>query len=143
MTDTVHGGSFIIARKLFSSNIWTRPPLCLKLWLWIIGQANHTDHEKGQHTYRRGDFATTYEKIIKALAYRENRRVIFPTIKQVRLILAWLESQGMITVKPIRVNYLPNKGRDKVQTGAYVGLLISVVNYDTYQAPKTYKGRDK
>lgn len=143
MTNAVFGGSFIVARKLFASDIWTRPPLYLKLFLWIIGQANHANRQEGQTLYRRGDFSTTYEKIINALSYRENRRVISPTIKQVRLILAWLQAQGMIVVSPIRKNQLPNRGRPMVQTGAYLGLLISVVNYDTYQVLEAYKGRDK
>jgi hypothetical protein len=154
MDERVPGGAFLIARKIFNSAIWSKPPLYLKVWLWILGQASYTDHTAQGQNFRRGEFVTTREKIIKANGYRHNRRVIFPTLKQVRDILSWLVSEGMIIVEPIRGWDLKNTemqgperlGRTRADTGsrtwAYLGILISVVNYESYQTIDTYTRAD-
>ena len=100
--EAIHGGSFLLARRLFQSAIWLKAPLYLKVWVWIIGRANYAECRKDGETYGRGELVTTYDEIIKAAAYYHNKKHIFPTVKQVRLILAWLEREGMIKVEPIR-----------------------------------------
>jgi len=152
MTDKekhIPGGSFIIARKLFRSEVWLKDPLYLKAWLWILGQASHSDHERNGHKYKRGEFATTYDEVIKSISYYHNRQHIIPTVKQARVILKWLESQSMIQVIPIKrpISQVHNSfltGADpRARTGAYLGIKIVVVNYDTYQDSTSYRGRDK
>ena len=143
MSEHVAGGGFTVARKMFRSNIWLKPPLYLKVWLWIIGRASHSDHKKNNHTYKRGEFVTTYDEIIKATAYRFNRRYIFPTLKQIRMILEWLESEGMIIVRPIKDSERLTRADTRVRTRAYVGLRIFVIKYDTYQNLESYRGRHK
>jgi hypothetical protein len=101
------------------------------------------DHEKGGHKYKRGEFVTTYDEIIKATAYHKNRQHIFPTIKQIRIILKWLESEGMILVKPLKSGPCLTGADTTAQTRAYVGLKIIVMNYNGYQDPESYKGRHK
>ena len=146
--DFIPGGSFNIARQIFSSEIWLKPPLYLKVWIWIIGQANHADRTKNNRTYRRGELITIYEDIIKGIAYYFNRSHIMPTLKQVRIILQWLESEGMIILEPLRANdpterltRADPRADLKTRTRAYLGIRISVINYNTYQDLKSYKGR--
>lgn len=148
MNQQIPGGGFIVARKLFESEIWIKPLIYLKVWVWILGHANHSDCEKYGRTYSKGELLTTYNKIIQAMGYHQNYKTIFPTIKQVRIILDWLQSQGMINVKAIRKNF--PAGADptadptadlKARVGAYVGIKIVVVNYSTYQEFDNYKGR--
>ena len=143
MSGHVVGGGFIVARKMFQSNIWLKHPLYLKVWVWIIGRANHSDRKKNNHTYKRGEFVTTYDELIKAASYYFNRSLIFPTLKQIRNILSWLESEGMIIVEPIRDSELPTGADTRVRTRAYVGVKIIVIKYDTYQDLESYKGRHK
>jgi len=145
MNDPIPGGHFLVARKIYRSKIWLKHPFYLKIFLWIIGNASHADHVKNGRKYKRGELITTYDEIIKSAAYYFNRQHIVPTLKQVRTILEWLESEGMIIVEPLRSNdpdHLNNLGTPMDRTGAYVGLRIIVVNYDTYQDSKSYKGRD-
>ena len=142
----IPGGSFLIARALFQSAIWTKPPQYLKLFLWLIGRAAFQDgHTFQGHTLKRGQLVTSYSKISEALAYHANRRIIKPTLKEIRLILAWLESERMIICEPLNYGTLPNKGKQRGKpqdrTGAYLGLLISVINFDSYQDLESYKGR--
>jgi hypothetical protein len=144
----VPGGSFMIARKLFSSGIWTREPLYLKLWVWIIGQASYEPRVMKGQECRRGEFITTYHEVIKASSYYRNKVHIIPTLKQVRIMLTWLEMQGMIRVEAIKTNF-PTGADTRAGTGAdpkeitraYLGIKIIVSNYDLYQNPETYKGR--
>jgi hypothetical protein len=144
MSKNIHqGGGFTIARKIFHSNIWLKQPLYLKVWIWIIGRASYMDHERRGHKYKRGEFVTTYDEIIKATAYRHNRRHVFPTIKQIRIILKWLEAEGMISVKPLKSGPFLTGADTGARTRAYIGLKIVVINYDSYQDLESYKGRHK
>jgi len=111
---------------------------------WIVGHAAFEDgHTFKGHVLMRGQLITTYAAIADAMAYCFNRAIVKPSVKEVRVILLWLQSEGMITVKPLIDGTSANKGRPTDLTRAYVGLLISIVNYDTYQDYKSYKGRDK
>lgn len=58
-------------------------------------------------------------------------------------MLSWLQSEGMILMKPIAGGTLPNKGRPNDLTRAYIGLIVFVINYNTYQNIESYKGRHK
>jgi uncharacterized phage protein (TIGR02220 family) len=144
MTDPIPGGCFLLANKIFQSAIWRKHPWLLHVFIWFIGKAAYQDGYifKG-HVLRRGQLITTYGDIADALAYQFNRAIIKPTQKEIRIMLLWLKSEGMILMKPLIDGTLTNKGRPIELTRAYIGLLITVINYDTYQDLKNYKGRDK
>ena len=40
----INGGYTLLPRKLFASGIMRKPPLYLKLWVWMISQASHKNH---------------------------------------------------------------------------------------------------
>lgn len=143
MAESIPGGGFVVARKIFLSKIWLKHPLYLKAWIWILGRASHSDHEKAGHVYIRGEFVTSHKDIIKACEYRLNRRRIIPTLKQIRTILEWFQAEGMITIEPISQGH--TTGADtgaypQELTRAYIGIKIIVENYNTYQDLKSYKG---
>jgi len=140
VTTMIVGGAFLLARVIYLSRIWLKPPLFLKVFVWLIGNANYSDQEKNGRLYKRGELTTTYAELINAMRHYENRATISPTIKQIRIILAWLESEGMILVSPLQIERLT--GADPTAyTRAYVGIKIAIVNYDTYQSQENYKGR--
>jgi hypothetical protein len=157
----IPGGSFLVARKIYKSRVWLKPPFYLKAWLWILGNANHSDRQGGGYNYKRGELVTTYDEMIKGIAYYYRNAFRYPTLKQVRTILNWLKTEGMIKVNPLRRNegqsegglnldradlgadLDPGKRADpKARERAYVGIKISVVNYDTYQVLDNYKRAD-
>jgi hypothetical protein len=138
----IPGGNFKIARKIYDSRLWLKPPLFLRVWIFILGKANHSDNEKNGIVYKRGELITTYDQIIKGVSYIENKKRIFPTIKQIRVILAWLESEKMILVNPLQA-LLPTGADPTAHTRAYLGIRIVVINYDTYQRDQNYKGRHR
>jgi hypothetical protein len=141
--DHIPKGGFIIARKIFESNIWIKDPLYLKVWIWIIGRANHSDNYKNGRHYKRGEFVTSYNEIIKATSYYHNRSHITPSLKKIRIILKWLQNEGMILVKPLKSGLGLTGADPTARTRAYVGIRIIVINYRAYQAFDNYKGRDK
>jgi len=120
-TATIPNGNFRIARKLFESKIWLKEPLYIKLWIYLLGEANHSDRERNGLLYKRGEVTTTYDKIIKGLSYYYNREHIVPTLKNVRVMLQWLKSEGMIILKPLRAE-LPTGADPRAHTGAYLGI---------------------
>ena len=133
-----------MSRKVFDSAIWGKPPQYYRLLSWLIGKAVFRDgHTFKGHVLKRGELLTTHGEIADALSYRLNRAIIRPTVKEIRIMLSWLQSESMILVKPLTGGTLPNQGRPKDLTRAYIGILIFVINYDTYQDSKSYKGRDK
>jgi hypothetical protein len=143
MSELIPEGGFIVARKIFKSDIWIKDPLYLKVWIWIVGKANHSDNKKKGKTYKRGEFVTTYNDIIKDTSCFYNRKHIFPSIKQIRIILKWLESEGMILVEPLKSGLGLTGADPTARTRAYVGIKITVINYDTYQDFKNYRGRHR
>jgi hypothetical protein len=143
MSEQIPEGGFIVARKIFKSGIWIKDPLFLKVWIFIVGKANHSDNEKKGKTYKRGEFTTTYDNIIKSTSYYHNREHIFPSLKKIRIILKWLESEGMILVEPLKSGLGLTGADPTARTRAYVGIKITVIKYDTYQDLDNYKGRDK
>lgn len=144
MTDQIPGGHFLMSRKVFDSAIWKKPPQYYRLLSWLIGKAVFRDgHTFKGHVLKRGELITTYGEIADTLTYHLNRAIKKPTLKEIRIMLSWLQSESMILVKPLTGGTLPNKGRPKDLTRAYIGLLIFVINYDTYQDSKSYKGRHK
>jgi hypothetical protein len=134
-------GCFLVARRIFNSAIWRRDPLYLKIFLWIIGCANYAPVKKKGYLYRRGELCTTYKEIMESNVYVHNNRLYTPSLKKVRLVLSWLAAQGIIIANPLR----PQLGRAGADPGAdpraYVGLLIRVINYESYQNLDCYQGR--
>jgi hypothetical protein len=142
VAEKIPGGGFTIARQIFYSKIWMKDPLYLKIWIWIIGRASYENHEKNGRYYKRGQFVTTYDEIIRSNSHYHNRRHIIPTLKQIRIILAWLQSEGMILVKPLKSEPCRTGADSGARTRAYVGLKITVRNYNIYQDLTSYTGAE-
>lgn len=137
-------GHVLLSRMVYSSPIWKRSPQYFRLWTWFIGKASFADgHVFKGHVLKRGELITTYGEIAEALAYHHNRAVLKPSQKEIRIMISWMESENMILAKPLITGTSPNQGTHPVFTRAYVGLLVSIVNYDTYQDSNGYKGMDK
>jgi len=152
--DMIPGGCFFIARKIFKSEIWLKHPFYFKAWLWILGQANHADRKKDNRAYKRGELITTYDEIIKGVAYYYRHRLVFPSVQQIRDILKWLQSEEMIEVQPLcqtrhkifgDTTDLGTDPKAEERTDpqrkekTYLGIKIIVMNYDTYQTLDNYK----
>lgn len=122
MTEKIQGGYIILARKLLGSEIMAKPPLYLKLFIWMLLQASFKEHGD----LKRGQFFTSLEKMRKAMGHKRGFMEIKPSIKEIRGILQFLTISRMIVTR---------KGTH--------GSLITVLNYDHYQDFLNYEGHNE
>lgn len=118
----IQGGYIILARKLLRSEIMEKPPLYLKLFVWMLLQASHTEHGK----LKRGQLFTSLEKMRKAMAWKIGYRAVMPTLKEIRCAYESLTKGKMIGI-----------------TKVTHGMVITILNYDFYQDWKNYEGHDE
>ena len=119
MTDQrIDRGFILLARKLESSEIMNKPPLYVKLWVWMLMQASHKDHG----SLKRGQFFTTYNQMRRAMSWEVGGRIETPTTKQIRTAVDFLSEKSFV-------------GRLKVTQG----LVITILNYDFYQTASNYE----
>jgi len=110
------GGKFIIHRNILSSDIWNKPHHFLKIWIWIIANANWKTIRRGGKTFNRGELHTHYEDIIRENEWLIGWRVERLTKREVFRVLDFLRKTQRITTRK-----------------ATRGLWIKVLNYDYYQ----------
>ena len=116
--EPIAGGFILLSRKLIKSGIMEKPPLYLKLWVWMLMQASFKDHGN----LKRGQFFTSYKKMQKAMAHKSGYRTEKPSIKELRGVAEFLTEVRMVgTMKVLH------------------GTVITVLNYDYYQNMANYE----
>jgi hypothetical protein len=133
----IPGGYILLSRKLIESKIMKKPPLYLKVWVWLLLKAQHEPY-KGLN---RGEWVTSIPEIQEAMSWMIGYRKITPTYKQIRDVLDWLRN-------PHEGTYEGNtKGNTKDgmigTTKVTHGIKVKIVNYDFYQDPKNYEGHNE
>lgn len=133
----IPGGFILLSRKIIESEIWQKPPLYLKVWIYLLSAAQHKDYKK----LRRGQVRASIPEIIEACSWKVGFRTERPTKDQIYQILSWFRDAGggsheadtRATVKATMVTTMR----------ATHGLLINVDNYWFYQDPKNYESNDE
>jgi hypothetical protein len=116
--DVIHGGYILLARKMFDSWLMDKPPLWLKLWIWMLGQANWKDRNQ----LKKGQFVTTFQEMREAMGYMVGYRKTLPTRAEIRKPYEAFTKNHMIShTKSIR------------------GVVITIENYSKYQGFKSYE----
>lgn len=115
----IQGGYIIVSKKILKSGIFEKPPVYMKLWLWMLCRANY--REKNNLT--RGEFVTNIKEMQEAMSYMVGYRKETPTAKEIRGAYDFLVKGSMIvTAKVTR------------------GMKITICNYSFYQDIKNYEG---
>lgn len=115
-------GAFVISRSIFESDIWYKPPEYLKIWLYLIGKANHKGRKYRGYYCERGQYFCNYEELRGQLDYKIgycNKKYGDFAPKN---LMKYLRSSLMVTTL--------KKPR---------GLLITITNYDSYQNLSNYE----
>jgi hypothetical protein len=120
----IPGGFILLARRTADSGIMCKPPLYLKVWVWLLMRANYSDHGG----LLPGQLRTSVPEICRAAEYRSGNRVERPTQKQVRGVLAYLKSPNGKNRGGAMIRVDPEQN----------GVLVSVENYVYYQNPANY-----
>lgn len=114
----VAGGYILLARKLFESEMMNKPPLYFKLWGWMLARAMWKDGDK----LKRGQFVTSISEMQQAMSYRVGWRREVPTRDEIRSAYETFTKTLMITT-----------------TKTTRGMVITILNYDTYQNAQSYE----
>jgi hypothetical protein len=129
----IPGGYIIISRKIVESEIWDKPPLYMKVWIYLLTQAQHGEYKK----LKRGQLFTSIPEIIEACSWKVGYRTVKPTKDQIYQVIDWLRSGSESS----------HEGETKATmittTKATQGLLINVDNYSFYQHSKNYESNDE
>lgn len=118
----VSGGYLLLARILFDSWLMERPPLYIKLWVWMLNSANWKDHGK----LKRGQFLTSIREMREAMSYKVGYRKKVPTVDQIRSAYEAFTKASMITT-----------------TKTTRGMVVTVLNYERYQDFKSYEAHSE
>ena len=132
------GGYILISRKLIESEIWNKPPLYVKVWLYLLIRAQHSDYKD----LKRGQLWTSIDEIREACSYNVGFRKVTPTKKEVWSILEFLRNPK--NGNNLRNPYEGTAKETMVETtkGTH-GILVTICNYNVYQTPKNYEGNDE
>jgi hypothetical protein len=126
-------GYILLSRKLIDSKIWQKPPLYLKIWVYLLLKAQHQQYKN----LKRGQLRVSIPEIQAAMTYKIGYRTEQPTKKQVWCVLEWLRN--------------PDEGITKGATkepmiettkGTH-GMLVNILNYNLYQDPKNYESNNE
>lgn len=126
----IKGGYIIISRKIVESEIFKKPHLYLKVWVYLLTRAQHKDYKK----LKRGQLVTSIPEIQEACSYYVGYRKETPSKKQIYNILEWLRN--------------PHEGDDEgddagtmiVTTKGTQCTVVTIDKYSLYQDPKNYEG---
>lgn len=122
-------GCILLSRKLIESEIWKKPPLYLKVWVYLLIRAQHAPYKD----LKRGQLRVSIPEVVEICSYNVGYRKVSPTYKEVRNVFDWLRNPHEGTTKGTMIG--TTKGTRK--------MLVTIENYDLYQTLKTYEGHDE
>lgn len=129
----IPGGYIIISRKIIESEIWEKPPLYAKVWLYLLTRAQHSDYKK----LKRGQLVTSIPEIMEACSWKVGYRKEVPSKDQIFQVINWLRKVNEA------VDEAETKATMITTTKATHGLLINIENYNFYQSSKNYESNDE
>jgi hypothetical protein len=107
-------------RKLEESDVWSLPPLTLRVSMWLLLHANSERKHWNGFTIEPGELITSYAHIAKGVQWVEGRQEITPTQEQIRWTIKNLKKAEFLAQEP-------HQG----------GLHIKVLHWEQYQGGKT------
>lgn len=109
----VDNGYVLIARNIMYSEIWKKKPEYLKIWIYLLVHVNH----KKNKVFPRGSNFFNVPEISKETGIKVN--TVYNSIE-------WLKKAKQITTQKTTR-----------------GIVVNVLQYETYQDPANYKGETK
>jgi hypothetical protein len=118
----IPGGFYLKARKIYDSEVAHAPPHVREIFDYLISQANHKDVMYFGQLIKRGQCVRTYKDIQEALHWKVGWRKMRYSKWDCEKAMKVLKKATMVTTKKTTR-----------------GILITVVNYDTYQTAENYE----
>jgi hypothetical protein len=110
------GTWFAIDRKIFSSDLWFSSPWKLKIFIYLLGHANHESNSFMGIELNRGELIRSYRTIAKDCGYKIGYRLKQPSLDTVRRICEEL-------TKELRIQ----------QRTVHQGTVFTIINYNELQ----------
>lgn len=130
-------GFILTSKSLVDSDIWRKPPLYLKVWMYLLINACYSDHGN----LKRGQIRTSIPEIQDACTYFVGYRKVKPTYKEVRDVIDYLRDPHEIT--PEGKHEGQTKGSMIVTTKVTHGFIATICKYDEYQTIANYEGHSE
>ncbi len=130
-------GCVLIDRAIIDSKIWRKPPLYLKVWLYLLMKANFKDGD----VLKRGQCFVTVDEIADACAHYVGYRKMAPSKKHIYDILAWLRSGHEGDNEGD--NEADTKVTTKVNANVNGEMLVTLLNYSISQDFDSYEGESE
>lgn len=129
----IPGGYIMLSRKIIESEIWDKPPLYLKVWIYILTKARHEETKD----YERGELLISIPELQEACTHKIGFRKETPSKKQIFTILEWLRNphEGVHDGNDEKDTKVTMIGTTKTTRG----LIVKVHNYNVYQSSKNYE----
>jgi len=142
----IQGGYILLSRKIIESEIWSKPPLYLKIWIYLLSRAQF----KKYRGLERGQVFFSIPEIQEACSHYVGFRKEVPTYKQVRKAVEWMKQASNADNErfPYEGQAKGNmKGNTKGNTKGNMievkkttrGVVADIVNYNVYQDPNSYE----
>ena len=127
-------GYIKLSRRLLSSDIWFKPPLYLKVWIYLLCQASHQDYG----TLRRGQLVTSIPQIQEELSYKEGAITRKPSYEEIRSVIRYMRKKPTKSTLPTRCPHRdPRRDPEEkpmISTRKITGgLLVTIEKYSEYQ----------
>lgn len=129
----ISGGYILISRKLIESEIWEKPPLYLKVWMYLLVRAQYKPYKD----LERGELVVSIPELIEACSYKVGYRTEKPTKSQIFNILEWLRNSDEGTHE----GYSDETMIETTKTTR--GMVVKVLNYNVYQDSSNYEHNDE
>lgn len=122
-------GYILLSRQMIESDIWRKPPLYIKIWLYLLIKAQYRDYRK----LKRGQTVTSIADIQEECSWYVGYRKEKPSKDQVYQVIDWMRRKGNESDEDRDTNPI------MITTSkATHGLIITIENYDFYQDPLSY-----
>ena len=125
-------GFILTSKTLVESDIWSKPPLYLKVWMYLLINACYSDHGN----LKRGQVRTSIPEIQEACSYYVGFRKITPTYKEVRGVIDYLRKPNEEDADG------QTKGSMIVTTKVTHGFIATICKYNDYQTIANYESHN-
>jgi uncharacterized phage protein (TIGR02220 family) len=126
----IPGGYILISRRLIESRIMSKPPLYLKVWVWMLLRAQHKEFSG----LKKGQLRASIPEVQEAMTYKAGYRTVKPSYKEIRQVFDWLRNPDEALAEGTM------KGTMIVTTKGTHKMTINIENYCYYQDPNNYEG---
>lgn len=121
-------GYILISKSIIDSGVWSKPPLYIKVWLYLLSRAQYSDYGK----LKRGQLFTSIPEIQRACSYMVGYRKETPSRKEIWGVIEFLRNPHEEDTKGTR-------GVPMIETTKVThGLIVTICKYNDYQNPKFY-----